>query len=285
MTNWGAGDLNRVAAIKTDTDAFDAWTIELGGVELSADRSGVLFLAVSRTLIVADLHLEKGTSLARRRALLPPYDTRSTLRRLALAMERLGPKTVIALGDSFHDSEGAARLCEEDRARLAALQRGRDWLWIAGNHDPKLPVELGGERADDWRCGGVVFRHEPSSGVPPHPNPLPTGERGRLSRGSAPRVPSPRWGEGQGEGAAEMHEVAGHLHPCARVSRSGHTQRRPCFAFGGGRLILPAFGAYTGGLNVLDAAIAGLFAAEYPAIAVLGRSGVYPVARHQLRPD
>ena len=91
------------------------------------------------------------------------------------------------------------------------------------------------------------------------------------------------WGEGQGEGGT-AYEVAGHLHPCARVSRGGHTQRRPCFAFGGGRLILPAFGAYTGGLNVLDVAIAGLFA-EPPAIAVLGRSGVYPVARHQLRAD
>ena len=225
--------------------AFEVWPIELGRAELAADRSGVLFIEANRTLIVSDLHLEKGTSLARRRTLLPPYDTRSTLRRLQLAMERLRPKTVIALGDSFHDLNGAVRLCDEDRASLATLQKGRDWLWIAGNHDPVLPLELGGERAGEWRFGAVTFRHEPSS---------------------------------------SSNEVTGHFHPCARVSRDGHSQRRPCFAIGSGRLIMPAFGAYTGGLNVLEPAIAGLFAAE-PAIAVLGRSGIYPVSRHQLQPD
>lgn len=224
---------------------FESWRIELGGVELAADRAGVLVIEAARTLIVSDLHLEKGSSLARRRALLPPYDTRSTLRRLRLAIDRLRPDTVIALGDSFHDGEGAERLCAEDRASLAALQKGRAWVWIAGNHDPDLPPELGGERAQDWRHGGITFRHEPT---------------------------------------ADSNEVAGHLHPCARVSRDGHSQRRPCFAFGSGRLILPAFGGYTGGLNVLDPAIAGLFDAP-PAVAVIGRSGVYPVAARQLRPD
>jgi uncharacterized protein len=237
--------VGREAAATFEQSAFDSWRIELGGIELTADRAGVLVIESIRTLIVSDLHLEKGTSLARRRALLPPYDTRSTLRRLMLAMERLRPKVVIALGDSFHDGQGAERLCDEDRASLAALQKGREWIWIAGNHDPELPPDLGGERAGDWRCRGVSFRHEP----------LPAG-----------------------------NEVVGHLHPCARVSRGGHSQRRPCFAFGSGRLILPAFGAYTGGLNVLDPAIAGLFGGA-PAIAVLGRSGVYPVAARQLRPD
>jgi len=230
---------------KAESGAFDTWRIELGGVELAADRTGVLFVSSVRTLIVSDLHLEKGSSLARRGALLPPYDTRSTLRRLRLAMERLMPKTVIALGDSFHDGEGGERLCDDDRASLATLQKGRDWVWVAGNHDPVLPPALGGDRAHDWRHRHLVFRHEPS---------------------------------------AATSEVAGHLHPCARVSRDGHSQRRPCFAFGSARLILPAFGAYAGGLNVLDPSIAGLFDCE-PAVAVLGRRGVYPVAARQLRPD
>ena len=230
---------------KEAAGAFDAWRLELGGVELTADRAGVLVFESVRTLIVSDLHLEKGSSLARRHALLPPYDTRTTLRRLRLAIERLRPKTVIALGDSFHDPKGSERLCEEDRASLSALQKGRSWVWIAGNHDPELPPGLGGVRAQDWRHGGVTFRHEPS---------------------------------------AQEGEVAGHLHPCARVSRDGHCQRQPCFVFGAGRLIMPAFGAYAGGLNVLDPAIAGLFTGA-PAVAVLGRSGVYPVSARQLRPD
>lgn len=233
-------------AMKDGAGAFDAWRIELGGVELAADRAGVLMIESARTLIVSDLHLEKGTARARSRAFLPPYDTRSTLRRLTLAIERLRPKTIIALGDSFHDLGGAERLGGEDRATLAKLQMGRDWLWIAGNHDPELPAELGGERANEWRHAGLACRHEPS--------------------------------------ANNGVEVGGHFHPCARVARDGHIQRRPCFALGSGRLVLPAFGAYAGGLNVLDAAFTDLFGGDL-AVAVLGRSGVYPVANRQLRPD
>lgn len=235
----------QAAATTSDQGAFDSWAIELGRVDLVADRSGVLFIAAERVLMVADLHLEKGTAFARRHALLPPYDTRSTLARLRLVIERLRPKTVVALGDSFHDNEGSARLCAEDRASLATLQKGRDWVWIAGNHDPELPSSLGGERAEDWRHRGIVFRHAPTE---------------------------------------QPNEVVGHLHPCARVSRDGLSQRRACFVLGSGRLILPAFGAYAGGLNVLDPAITELFD-DAPAIAVVGRSGVYPVAVSQLRPD
>ena len=226
--------------------AFEAWRVELGGVELAADRAGVLMIEPARTLIVSDLHFEKGSSLARKGAFLPPYDTRTTLRRLTLAIERLRPRTVVALGDSFHDVGGAERLCAEDRATLAGLQKRRDWLWIAGNHDPELPAELAGDRAGEWRHGGVTFRHEPAAGA--------------------------------------TAEAAGHLHPCARVARDGHNQRLPCFAFGSGRLVMPAFGAYAGGLNVLDPALARLFA-DNLTVAVIGRSGVYPVSARQLRPD
>jgi len=231
---------------QTDAAAFDTWSFELGGVALSADRAGVVMMEASRTLIVSDLHLEKGSARARFGAFLPPYDTRTTLRRLAEAIERLRPRTVVALGDSFHDVGGAARLGADDRAELMALQKGRDWLWIAGNHDPELPGDLGGERATLWRHRRLTLRHQPE--------------------------------------VESAGEVAGHLHPCAKVARDGHVQRRPCFVLGPTRLVMPAFGAYTGGLNVLDAAFAGLFA-DGLAVAVIGRSGVYPVASRQLRAD
>jgi uncharacterized protein len=227
-------------------DRFDSWEITLGGVALSADHAGVLMIDDVATLVVADLHLEKGTARARHRSFLPPYDTRTTLARLARAIERLQPDCVVALGDSFHDVGGCERLTPEDRAALMRLQSGRQWIWIAGNHDPVLPDELGGERSETWSFRGLTFRHEPT--------------------------------------AMATYEVAGHLHPCARVARGGHVQRRPCFIASADRILLPSFGAYTGGLNVRDPAIAGLFEAD-AAVAVLGRSGVYPIAGHQLRSD
>ncbi len=237
--------MGSAAAAKAASD-FESWRIELGGVPLLADMSGVLMIEDECVLVVSDLHLEKGSARAYRGTFLPPYDSRTTLARLARAVERLQPRTVIALGDSFHDVGGCERLCTEDRAALGRLQKGREWVWIAGNHDPVLPIELGGDRAGSWQHGGLTFRHEPT--------PL------------------------------SADEIAGHLHPCARISRDGHSQRRPCFAFGSGRLLLPAFGAYTGGLNVLDPAVAALFAGEM-AVAAVGRSGVYPVAMRQLRGD
>ncbi len=226
--------------------SFDSWQIALGGLALTADHAGVLMIDDDQTLVVADLHLEKGTARARHRSFLPPYDTRSTLARLGRTIDRLRPRRVIALGDSFHDVGGCERLNPEDRETLAGLQRGREWIWISGNHDPVLPDELGGERCATWSLSELTLRHEPT----------PSG----------------------------AFEIAGHLHPCARVARGGHVQRRPCFVASEARLLLPAFGAYTGGLNVLDAAIANLFGGER-AVAVLGRSGIYPVSTRQLCAD
>ena len=226
--------------------SFENWRIALGGTDLAVDHAGLLVIEAEGIVVVADLHLEKGTSLARFGAFLPPYDTRTTLGRLGRALTRLKPRAVVALGDSFHDTKGSERLSAEDRGKLGELQRGRDWIWIAGNHDPRLPADLGGERREEWLLSGLIFRHEPTLG----------GE----------------------------NEIAGHLHPCARVSRDGHSQRRPCFVYDDNRLLLPAFGAYTGGLNVLDPAIAGLVRGK-PNVAVVGRSGVYPVARRQLLGD
>ena len=136
-------------ALRDEAD-FVTWEIELKGEPLIADQSGVLIADGGEVLVVADLHLEKGSARARFGALLPPYDTRSTLKRLATAIDYWRPDMVIALGDSFHDVGGGNRLSPEDRATLLSLQRGRTWMWIAGNHDPQLPEDLGGEREDSY---------------------------------------------------------------------------------------------------------------------------------------
>ena len=218
--------------------------LRLHGSAFVADPSGVLYWPDEHLLVVADLHLEKGSSYAARRVFLPPYDTTATLARLAIAITRLNPKRVVALGDSFHDGGGAARLLPHDVLALRAMQAGRDWLWIAGNHDPAPPVCLDGDHADHLAVGHICFRHEPSV--------------------------SPCDGE-----------IAGHLHPVAIVGGSGGTVRRRCFVSDGLRCILPAFGAYAGGLNFLDAAIGGLFGGVDPYAYVLGRDAVFTVARKQ----
>ena len=199
-------------------------------------------------LVVADLHLEKGSSFARRGMLLPPYDTAATLSRLAALIERYAPRLVVALGDSFHDPFAATRLAPADRAILTRLAAARQWLWIAGNHDPLPPQELPGDVAESWTLGPLTFRHEPQPG--------------------------------------EAHgEVAGHLHPVAIVaSRSGSVRRRS-FVSDGARCIMPAFGAYAGGLNLHDAAFARLFAAGTRIVHALGQGRVYAVSERQCLPE
>jgi uncharacterized protein len=194
------------------------------GAALIADCAGAIFWPDESLLVVADLHLEKGSSFAARGVLLPPYDTATTLARLAALIERYAPRLVIALGDSFHDGGAPARMSDISRAALKALQRGRDWLWIAGNHDPDPADNIGGRFAAELALGPLTFRHEPS----PHPC----------------------------DG-----EIAGHLHPQARIARRGRAVSRRCFACDGNRLVMPALGAYTGGLNVRDRAFAMLFGA------------------------
>jgi DNA ligase-associated metallophosphoesterase len=153
--------------------------------------------------------------------MLPPYDTRSTLSRLGGCIDAFKPRRVVALGDSFHRSEFAGRLHEEDRDELSGLQKGREWYWILGNHDPDLPESIGGFVCRSLTIGGITLCHEPSVG--------------------------------------RSAEIAGHLHPMARIVRRGEVFRRKCFATDGLRLVMPAFGAYTGGLNVLDEAFSSLF--------------------------
>ena len=213
---------------------------EVNGETLMLDCAGAMWWPAERTLVFSDIHFEKGSSLARRGAFLPPYDTRTTLRRMAALLERYAPARVIALGDSFHDREAADRLDDEERRALARFVGGTNWVWIEGNHDPEPPAWLGGTITEEIAIGGLVFRHEPS--------------------------PSPQPGE-----------IAGHLHPCATVSLRGRSLRRKCFASDGTRLVMPAFGAYAGGLDVGDEAISNLFAGAFAAYMMGGRR-VYAVA-------
>ena len=214
-------------------------TVTIAGVTLIADLSGAFVWESERLLVVSDLHLEKGSSFAARGVLLPPYDTVATLSRLGAVIARHDPRTVIALGDSFHDRKAHERLSAPDREAVAALQARRDWIWIAGNHDPALPRDIGGVVASEVAVGGIVFRHEP------------TGAAG---------------------------EIAGHLHPKARVPTRGRTVERRCFACDGERAIMPAFGAYTGGLSIRDAAFSKIFQTLGFMAHVLGDNRLHAIA-------
>ncbi len=220
--------------------------ISVNGERLTADPLGAAYWPARETLIVSDLHFEKGSSFARRGVMLPPYDTRATLARLEALMRAYAPRRVISLGDAFHDGEAEARIEEEDATRLEALTAAAEWLWILGNHDPAPPARFAGAGECAAEIGALVFRHEPTEGAAPG-------------------------------------EVAGHLHPCARVVSEGRVLRRRCFASDAARLVMPAMGAFTGGLNVLDAAFAEVLPA--PTAWVMGRDGVYPVAAGNLAPD
>jgi len=220
--------------------------IVLAGAPLLADCAGALYWPEQALLAVADLHFEKGSSFAARGILLPPYDTASTLLRLAALIARYAPRCVVALGDSFHDGGGPARLGAADRDSIGALQRGRDWIWITGNHDPEPSAEVGGSFAGELSVGPLTFRH------------LPSG--------------------------AEA-EVAGHLHPVARVSHRGRAVGRRCFAADGTRMVMPAFGSYTGGLNIRDAAFADVFGTLAFTAHMLGDDRIYAFAAKRCLPD
>jgi DNA ligase-associated metallophosphoesterase len=210
--------------------------------------AGALYWEAEDTLLVADLHLEKGAAFAALGMLLPPYDTRTTLQRLSKVLREVDPARVVALGDSFHRSKCAETLAEEDLKLLLRLQKGREWYWICGNHDPHLPACVGGTVCTTLTICGVTLRHEPTESV-----------SGR--------------------------EIAGHLHPVARIARRGAVIRRRCFATDGERLVMPAFGSYAGGLNLLDVAFGPLFQRQRLEAWMMGRADVYPVLGSLLLPD
>jgi uncharacterized protein len=228
--------------------AVSGGDVVVAGIALVADCAGALYWPEEGLLVVADLHLEKGSSFATRGVLLPPYDTAATLAKLGALVARYAPRFVVALGDSFHDGGGPERVSESDRAMLGSLQRGRDWIWIAGNHDPEPVRDLGGVSAAMFGVGPLVFRHAPE------------------------REPT--------DG-----EIAGHLHPVARVSGRGRTVSRRCFASDGKRMVMPAFGAYTGGLNIRDAAFADVFGTLKFTAHMLGEARLYAISAQRCLRD
>lgn len=214
--------------------------VRIAGEACVLRASGALWAVDQSTLIAADLHLEKGSSFAARGQMLPPYDSAATLDRLEAEIEALSPRRVILLGDSFHDAASVGRMAAEDRIRVDRLSRARDWVWLEGNHDREGLAGLNGDIVEEISVGTLRLTHEPA----------PDGPAG---------------------------EVAGHLHPAARVARYGRGVRRPCFVTDGRRVVLPAFGAFTGGLDVRHPVIAALFP-DPPLCVALGKGRVHALA-------
>lgn len=233
-------------ARRYEAETFSAG-VAIAGEEAFCDRRGALFFPDHGLLAVSDLHLEKGSAYARRGVFLPPYDTAETLTKLESVIADFDPRVVVSLGDSFHDRVGSSHMPSIFRDRLERMMRGRDWLWVTGNHDPDAPENLSGTSVTEVALGGLRFRHEPTAG-------------------------------------RSAGEIAGHLHPGARIVRQGKSVRRPCFASDGLRMIMPAFGALTGSLNVLDRAYAGLFDWRSFRAHVLGAERVYALNRSVLFP-
>ena len=208
------------------------------------DPAGALFWPATSTLAVSDLHLEKGSSYARRGQLLPPWDTHATLDRLTLLLRRYQPRVVLALGDSFHDGGGSSRLPAGEVARLRAMTEAHRFVWIEGNHDPCPPNGVGGEWTDAFATPTLIFRHQ-----------------ARLDT----------------EG-----EISGHHHPKASIPARGSAVSRPCFVADSRRLVMPALGAYTGGLDVREPAISRLFP-RGGRVFLLGRERLFSFSLGTLR--
>jgi hypothetical protein len=213
------------------------------GRDMFALLSGAVFWPEQSTLLVADLHLEKMASFARTGQFLPPYDTGATLKHLAADLGATGAQRVICLGDSFHRDESTGTLADSDTLMLDSLTEHYDWVWIAGNHDP-APHALGGRCCQMLALDGLTLRHEPKRG--------------------------------------ERDEIAGHLHPAARVRVDGRSVRRPCLAYDDRRMVLPAYGVSTGSLNILDPAFAGLFDTDALNVVMFGSNRLYAVASRRL---
>ena len=224
-----------------------AHAISFGGLELIPDLSGALYIPDFEALLVADLHLEKASSLAHRGVHLPPYDTQETLGQLAAAIAVTMPKRLILLGDSFHDRRARRRISAGDVDRLGAITRSIETLWIAGNHDPVPPLDLCTNVAEEIALGPIMLRHAPSAAN------------------------------------SGLFEIAGHLHPGAAISQRGRLVRCKCFAGDEQRLIMPAFGTFTGALSVWAEPFAAIFPSGEFHVWMLGGRAVHRFPSSRVR--
>lgn len=216
---------------------------EFAGLTLHALSSGALFWPDAALLCVSDLHLGKSERMLRRGgAALPPYETRDTLTRLESDLAATGARTLVCLGDSFDDSAVAMALPEDERLWITRLQAGRRWVWIEGNHDPG-PIDLGGAHMAELRTGPLVFRH----------------------------IAAPD----------ETGEISGHYHPKATVPTRARTISRPAFLIDAVRVIMPAYGTYTGGLRCDDGVLAGLMRSDATVILTGPRPTRLPMPRRR----
>ncbi len=205
----------------------------LCGETLTARASGALYWAAQRTLVVSDLHLGRSERIAREGGhIIPPYENTDTLERLESEINALNPTTIICLGDSFDDLGATASLTELETGWITRLQAGRKWVWVEGNHDP-APLDLGGTNTETLALTPLTFRHISTS----------------TARG----------------------EISGHFHPKATIPTRGRGISRPCFLFDEHRLIMPAFGTYTGGMKVTREPLSGMFGRDAQVI-ITGKS-------------
>lgn len=200
-----------------------SFALSFCGEEFVLTPGRTLYWPRENALLVADLHLEKASFFAKAGQLLPPYDSRETLERLASGIRETGARRVFTLGDNFHDSQGPDRLEPHAAGMLAALTRVVEWVWITGNHDAGLEAQAGGTPVEEIEVAGMVLRHRARAGE-------------------------------------TRPELSGHYHPRLQIKIHHRNIRRPCAVVsedenGGGRLILPAFGALTGGMDAADPAI------------------------------
>ena len=194
--------------------------LSFAGETFSATPDGALYWPSQQALLVADLHLEKASWFARFGQFLPPYDSHATLTALVAEVERTGATRLYCLGDSFHDRFGCDRLPEQARELLTALTSRLDWTWIVGNHDPGFADHCGGRIEDEFEIGGIILRHE--------------AERDEV-----------------------RPEISGHFHPKLRLQLKGRRVSRRCFVSSASKIIMPAFGSLTGGLDAHHPEIMG----------------------------
>ena len=213
------------------------------GEEMALANGLAVYWPRDQALLVADLHLEKASFFARFGQMLPPYDSRDTLGRVAQAVQQTGARRVFCLGDNFHDRAGAERLEPHAAGMLDALTRATDWVWVSGNHDQGAVPS--GTAVDEIEVSGVILRHEALRGE-------------------------------------TRPELSGHFHPKLRVKTRGRAIVRPCAVASERKLILPAFGALTGGMDAADPAIIAALQPVCAADALLGVHGrlvQYPIWR------